>query len=349
MLARLGYLAIAFGLAVLAAARPAAAADLVLDRAGSYLVPVEINGVTLNLRADPAASGLVILNPAAVRRAKIQPEMVHRRIGIRGLFIRQSFARVGPVSLTGRTGAVAARIGGAMVPLQAIWFDRDAIAGADGVISAALLPYDSVTFRLGPARGGERETALALDFVAELGLYHSWPLADRALPIQFSLWRPASISTAAAGALIARDRAGAWQGELAQAPMSFGIVRPVRPMILARPIDLGGVSVRRFLVRTSDYRGGYALPSDAVPDPDEIVVTAERAVQAPRLSLILGEDQFAACSSLRFERVPRRLVLRCAGAAPALTPPPGSAPGEPRAPIAGSTGRAPAPRRPPGR
>jgi len=340
MLARLAHLAIAIGLA----ASPAAAADLVLDRSGSYLVPVRINGVTLTLRADPAASGLVILNPAAVRRAKIQPEMVHRRIGIRGLFIRQSFARIGPVSLTGRTGALAAGIGGAVVPLRAIWFDRDAIAGADGVISPALLPYDSVTFRLGPARDGESETALALDFRPELGLYHPWPLEDRSLPILFSLWRPASVSTAAAGALLAGDRAGAWQGGLGEAPMSFGIVRPVRPMILARPIDLGAVSVRRFLVRTGDYRGGYALPSDAVPDPDEIVVTAERAAQAPRLNLILGEDQFASCSSLRYERAPRRLVLRCAP----LTPRPGSAPGEPRAPIAGSTGSAPAPLLPPG-
>lgn len=348
MLARLAHLAIAIGLAVFAPARPAAAADLVLDRAGSYLVPVEINGVRLNLRADPAASGLVILNPAAVRRARIQPELgPHRRLGIKGLFIRESHARIGPVSLTGRTGVVAARIGGRIVPMRTIWFDRDAIAGADGLISPALLPYDRIVFRLGPARRGDSETALALDFQPELGLYHPFPLADRSLPIQFSLWRPASVSTAAAGALLARDRAGAWRGAPGEAPMSFGIVRPVRPMALARPIDLGGFGVSRFLVRTGDYRGGYALPSD-VPDPDEIVVTAERAVQAPRLNLILGEQQFAQCSSLAYERAPRRLVLSCAPSA-ALNPPPGSAPGAPRAPIAGSTGRVPAPPLPPGR
>jgi len=332
-------------IALVLPAQPAAAADLVLDRAGGYLVPVEINGIVLRLRADPAASGLVVLNPDAVRRAKIQPELIHHRPGIRGLFIRESTARVGPVSLTGRTGVFAARIGGEIVPVRAIWFDRAAIDGADGVISVALLPYDSVSFRLRPPRGGESETALGLEFVPELGLYHPWPLGDRAIPIQFSLWRPASISTAAAGALIARDRAGAWQGELARLPLSFGIVRPVRPMVLARPIRLGRLSVGRFLVRTGDYRGGYALPSDAVLDPDEIVVTAERAVQTARLNLILGEDQFGACASLRYERAPRRLILSCAPAG--ASPPPESAPAAPRAPIADSTGRAPAPRFPP--
>jgi hypothetical protein len=343
MLGGLRKAAILIGLALLA--RPAAAADLVLDRAGFYLVTVQINGVTLRLRADPAASGLVILNPDAVRRAKIQPELVHQRPGIPGLFIREATARVGPVSLAGRTRALLARIGGEMVPVRAIWFDRAAIDGADGVISPASLPYDSVSFRLRPPRGDESDTALVLEFVTELGLYHPWLLGERAIPIQFSLWRPASISTAAAGALIARGRAGAWRGDLDRLPLSFGIVRPVRPMMLARPIELGGLSVGRFLVRTGDYRGAYALPPDAALDPDEIVVTAERAVQAARLNLILGQDQFGACASLRFERAPRRLILSCAPAG--ANPPRGSAPAGPRAPIADSIGRGPGPRFPP--
>src|SRR4051812_5162175 len=102
MSARLGKAAIGLVLAMLAiaAGRPAAAAELLLDRAGGFIVPVVVNGVTLRLRADPAASGLVILNPDAVLRAKIQPEMVHGQPGIPGLFVRTSYARIGPVSLT---------------------------------------------------------------------------------------------------------------------------------------------------------------------------------------------------------------------------------------------------------
>jgi hypothetical protein len=323
MPARLGKAAIALVLAVLAtaAASPAGAAELVLDRASGFIVTVVVNGVPLRLRADPAASGLVILNPDSVRRAKIQPEMVHGRPGIPGLFVRTSYARIGPVSLTGRTGWFNARIGGQPLALRAIWFDRAAIEDADGLISIASLPYDSVTFRLAPVREGEREIVIPVDFVTELGLYHPYPLGGRAIPIQFSLWKPASIGTAAAGALIARGQGGAWHGGSDRRPMSFGILRPVRPMTLVRPLDLDGLRIREFLVRTADFGGGYALPADSDSDPDEIVVTAERALQQARLGLVLGADQFAACSSLRYERAAGRLVLSCT--APALIPPRG--------------------------
>jgi len=305
-----------FGLALAALSLPraASAADLLLDRDGGFVVPVEINGATLRLRVDPAASGLVILNPDAVGRAKLTPEMMNGRPGIPGQFIRPSFARIGPVGLTGRTRAATARTGGQAFPIQAIWFYRPAIDGADGVISVALLPYDSVTFRLGAPRAGEGAVTLALDYVTELGLYYPYPLEGRALPVQFSLWKPASIGTAAAGALLAQGRAGAWAGDHDRRPISFGVLRPVRPMALGRPIDLGFARVGGFLVRTGDYRGGYALPAETDADPDEIVVTAARAMQAARLNLVLGADQFAACSSLRYARAGRSLTLSCLGA-----------------------------------
>ncbi|HYJ52665.1 MAG TPA: hypothetical protein VEW04_05790 [Allosphingosinicella sp.] len=305
--------AIGLALAALLVA-PAAAADLVLDRDSGFTVPVEINGATLRLRVDPAASGLVILNPDAVGRAKLTPELMSGRPGIPGQYIRPSYARIGPVGLTGRTRTVNARTAGQPLRIQTIWFDRPAIEGADGVISVALLPYDAVTFRLGAARSGEGPVALALDFVTELGLYFPYPLEGRALPVQFSLWKPSSIGTAAAGALLAQGRAGSWAGEPDRRPVSFGVLRPVRPMRLQRPLDLGFARITLFLVRTGDYRGGLALPAERDADPDEIVVTAERPTQGARLNLVLGADQFAACSSLRYERAQRRLTLSCLGA-----------------------------------
>ena len=306
--------AIGLALAALLVPRAASAADLVLDRESGFAIPVEINGATLRLRVDPAASGLVILNPDAVARAKLTPEMMSGRPGIPGQFIRPSYARIGPIGLTGRTRAANARVAGQPLRLQTIWFDRPAIEGADGVISPALLPYDVVTFRLGAARPGEAPVTLALDFVTELGLYFPYPLEGRALPVQFSLWKPSSIGTAAAGALLAQGRAGAWAGEPDRRPISFGVVRPVRAMNLQRPLDLGFARVGAFLVRTGDYRGGLALPAESDADPDEIVVTAARPTQGARLNLVLGAEQFSACSSLRSERATRGLTLSCLGA-----------------------------------
>jgi hypothetical protein len=304
--------AVGLALAALLVPSAASAADLLLDRASGFTIPVEIGGATLRLRVDPAAAGLVILNPDAVARAKLTPEMMSGRPGIPGQFVRPSYARIGPVGLTGRTRGTTARTDGQAFPIRAIWFDRPAIDGADGLISPASLPYESVTFRLAAPRAGESPVVLALDFVTELGLYFPYPLEGRALPVQFSLWKPSSIGTAAAGALLAQGRSGAWAGEPDRRPISFGVLRPVRPMRLQRPLDLGFARVAGFLVRTGDYRGGLALPADSA-DPDEIVVTAARAVQAARLNLVLGADQFAACSSLHYDRAGRRLTLNCLG------------------------------------
>ncbi len=297
--------------AAAALAVPAAASDLVLDASSGFTVPVEINGVTLRLRVDPAASGLVVLNPGAAARARLNPEIKPPNSFLPGAYPRQSFARIGPVNLTGLTSRTAVTIAGRPAELRMIWFDRDALAGVDGIISVANLPFDRVVLRLAPPREGETALALQLDYASEIGLYFPYALGERTLPVQFSLWRPDNMSTAAAGALLANSHAGGWRGDYARRTISFGVDRPVRPMALGRPLELHGLNVGQFLVRTGDYRGGYALPSDAA-DPDEIVVTAAGNHQVARLNLTLGRSQFARCSSIAWEGRDRRLTLSCA-------------------------------------
>lgn len=64
-------------------------------------------------------------------------------------------------------------------------------------------------------------------------------------------------------------------------------------------------------MRTQDHRGGFVLPAEP-DDPDEILVTASRHNQPPRLTLVLGREQLADCSSLTYPRSERRLSARCA-------------------------------------
>lgn len=317
--------------ALAAQAAPAAASDLILDASAGFIVPVEINGATLRLRVDPAASGLVVLNPAAAARARLSPEIKPPNSFLPGAFPRQSFARIGPVSLTGSTRRTPVVIAGRPAELRLIWFDRDALAGVDGIISVANLPFDRVVLRLGPPREGETVLSLQLDYGHEIGLYFPYALGERTLPIQFSLWRQDNMSTAAAGALLANSHGGGWLGDYARRTINFGVDRPVRPMALGRPIDLHGLAVGQFLVRTGDYRGGYALPSDSA-DPDEIVVTATGNYQSARLNLTLGSNQFARCSSLTYEGQSRRLTLSCA-----YNPPIAQAPDSRTAPAEAAT------------
>ena len=300
---------------VTAAQAPDRPRMLVLDGAEGFVVPVSINGETLRLRVDPAASGLVVLNPDAAKRVRIEPDRLRTPPGFPGVRYRKAWARIGPVQLEGHAGRAAATIGGATVRLNAIWFERDVVEGADGTISVHHLPYDSVRFEFAAPLVGESETAIALEYGDSPGLYHRYTPGGEPVAVHISVHRPASVATAAAGAVIARAHDGRWAGADERRLVSFGIVRPVRPMKLGAPLQIEDLAVDRFLVRTRDHRGDFDLPSDEPADPEEIVVTGALEGQPPRLSLVLGQDQLAACSSLTYRRAERRLAARCAPAA----------------------------------
>lgn len=325
-------------------ASPAAAADLVLDRASGFIVPVEVNGRTLRLRVDPGANGVIVLNPEAAERAGLRAAPLDRAmaralgIGAAPLTGDQAARAVqdmpvasgggsrlqdsppeaaeprvqfGPLLARGRFGMARARIGGGESEKVFAWFENRAVLDADGLISPAELPYSAVTLRLGPARAGERTIALAGRYAPLSGF--TWPLAvrGRTLNVKLSVTEPNSIATAAAGAVLAEAHRGGWTGEVRRHHIAIDIMRPVRPLALERPLSVAGMRVRSFLVRIRDHGGDLRLPESVSEDPDEILVTAPGSVQAPRFLLVLGQDQLASCSSITYERRAVRLVARC--------------------------------------
>jgi hypothetical protein len=56
--------------------------------------------------------------------------------------------------------------------------------------------------------------------------------------------KPDSIATAAGGALIAQLQGGAWAGDPRAQAISFGVLRPVRPLALGRPMGIAGWACR---------------------------------------------------------------------------------------------------------
>lgn len=291
---------------------PAAAETLILRAEEDFTISAEINGALLRLRVDPGASGLLSLNPDAARRARLKPELQPTLPGYHGRTPRRAYAVVGPVRLEGRTSKLDAAIGGQRVPLRAIWFERKAVEGADGIISVAHLPFDKTLFQLAPHHSGHTDSVVDLDYTRYLGLHHRMKVAGDMVAVRLSLHEPDNVATAAAGALLSQDHGGAWiENSDRKVALSFGIVRPVRLMRLARPFVLSGVRADSIFVRLRDHRGHYLLPSELPSDPDEIVVTATNGGQPARLSLVIGRQQFSRCSSLSYEQDRRRLKLRC--------------------------------------
>lgn len=276
----------------------AAAADLVVDAASNFLVDARINGHPVRLRVDPETSGYVILNPETVARIGLRRSMLGSR------------TRIGPVRLTGSSKVAEVAIGGVTGNRRVVWIDRPAVAGADGLIGPADMPYDRVTFTLGATRGGEATFVLPMEYERSFGLFFPLTLGERAFRFQFSLTKPATLATAGAGAHLASLYGGSWTGAARDQAIEFGVVRPVRPLALRQPLDLQGFRLGELLVRTGDNRGNLSLPPEPDADPDEAVVTAGSRQRAAFV-VHVGMDRLAQCSRLVWDNAARRMTLNC--------------------------------------
>lgn len=286
-------------LALLALApRFAHAADLTVDAASDFTVTATINGQPVRLRVDPETSGYIILNPETVARIGLRRSMLGSR------------TRIGPVRLTGSSKVAEVALGGVTGDRRIVWIDRPAILGADGLIGPADMPYDRVTFAIAAPRAGETAFVLPLLFERSFGLYFPLTLGDRNFRFQFSLMKPDSLATAGAGAALAALYGGAWSGEARDQMIEFGVVRPVRPLALQRPVDLMGFQLGRLLVRTGDNRGNLSLPPEPDADPEEMVVDGASRQRA-QFIVHVGRDRLSRCSSLVWDNAARNITLNC--------------------------------------
>ena len=276
----------------------AGAADLKVEARADYLIDATVNGQPVRLRVDPGAPGYLILNPATATRLGLTPSLMRAR------------TRIGPVRLTGSSREADVAIGGAAGRRRLLWFDRPVIAGADGLIGPADLPYDRVTFELAAPRDGEAQFEMPLEYTRGTGLYLPLRVGEHDFRFLFSLAKPFGLATAGAGAILAASYGGSWTGAAIDQPIDFEVVRPARPMGFAQPISLHGLELRAVHVRTGDNRGNLSLPPEPDADPDEVVVTAASGQRAAFV-VVVGRDLLSRCSSLVWDNHIRRLSLRC--------------------------------------
>lgn len=274
------------------------AAELTVDAASDFLIDATINGQPVRLRVDPETSGYVVLNPATVQRLGLKRSMLGSR------------TQIGPVRLNGSSKVAELSIGGVTGDRRMVWIDRPAVEGADGLIGPADMHYDRVTFRLGEARPGEAAVELPMQFERSYGLFYPLTLGEHEVRFQFTFTKAETMATAGAGAHLAALNGGAWTGEARDEVIDFGVVRPVRPLALARPVSLGGLELGRLLVRTGDNRGNLSLPPEPGADPDEVTVTAGSRQRA-RFNVTFGRDRLGQCSSIVWDNRARRLIFHC--------------------------------------
>jgi hypothetical protein len=300
---RLAVLALAVALPAAApAAAPPPVGPLTVSARDGFVVQVSVKGQVLRLRVDPAI-GTIVLNPAVAARLGLKPNFTNA--------IMKPTIRIGPELIRGIAGGARIAIGTWTGGRPIFWFERDIVSGADGAIGIADLPHERVTMQLRPETPNDRSFTYVVQSGGLLGLVHRLPIGGKEIITRFSLHQPFTQASASAGAIFAAERGGAWAGEPSPRPVLLGVSRPARLMAFATPLSVGGMRFDRLLVRTSDYRGRYRLPTDPPADPNEIVVTGNKASGKALLRLTIAEDRLAPCSSLSYAARERRLTLVC--------------------------------------
>lgn len=286
---------------ILAAAAPVPSVyvgHLDLDANRPY-VTAAINGELFRLRVDLDAQGSVVLNREAARRTNFQ----------RGGSVTMN---IGPVKFTGRFAPATLAMEGRQVPVQVKWFARRAASDADGIISPALLPFESVTLAYDDPVAPSRHLSFITSLEDEAGLHVRVPIGSQVVKVRFSP-REQTVATAAAAAVIADLHGAVWDGDQQRAEIGYGVARPVRPLALAKPLPIGQLSVSRLLVRLADFAGRHELPEEGAPAaaPDEILVQARRPTQDAVYRLTLGRGTLAGCYAATVFAAAHDLILDC--------------------------------------
>jgi hypothetical protein len=334
---------IATSAVLLSALAVAPDAELALNAENGFEVIAQVNGASLRLRVDPGASGLVLLNPAAAERAGLRPrrfdDELARSLGLppagaagaqmgvvndrevpvyNGSSTRTGSAEatlasattaLGPVKMRGKLAHGDVRLGDRSGRWLFSWFDREVVDGADGLISPAALPFDRVSFRLREPQPGERPLAFVVSHRPLSGLHFQQLVQNRNVTVRLSVLEPATTATAAAGAVIASALDGKWVGAQRRHAVGLGVLRPARPLSLAKPLQLQQFSLTNLLVRSRDHRGNLSLPAELPLSADELLVTAPSS-QAAQFALTIGQDSLERCSRVTYVR-PNRLELDC--------------------------------------
>ena len=298
-------LLLALAVPALAARKPAPPPPLpplVLSGAAP-VIEAQIAGQSVRLTVDFGGDPFIMLGPAAVARlglaadTRTDGKTVDRgrfRVAVGQVSVAVPFSEE-QVSIAGRSATVRV-----LAPAAA---PAEAVAGSDGVIGLALLPHDGVRLVFRQRQPSDRVVTVA----AEPGSRSSstkfdWPL-PKGPPIEVELHhlRPVSVASVAAASRLAEAGDGKLNGPPRRVLIGFGVARPVRSLVLARPLAIVAVTVSTVDVRLFDWAGKAELPPAAESD-GAALVTGKRGRQRGWPILKLGRDVLGRCASINWQR-----------------------------------------------
>ena len=284
--------------------------------AGAGLVDVSLAGEPARLRVDPAAPGMILMSKAFAQNRELR---MSKRLGIGFVYA------IGSDRVTSSTAVTKVDLGGGVEKRRVGWSARPFSPVADGSIGPAGLPDPIVRFQLQRSQAGEWTIRLPMTRFgfAEFVFGGGWQPSSAEIEIDgapmriiFDPHHARSLATAGAAVRLSRAYGGATSGEAVPTEIFFGVKRPVRTLTLARPMQIGALSITTLGVRTSDFGNAGLIPEAGVvpppADPNEIVVTAKGKKRDTSHDVIsLGADLLGRCSSIVFDKPAKQIALTC--------------------------------------
>lgn len=278
---------------------------------GDGVIDATVNDVPVRLRIDPGAPGIVTLAPEPATRAALKAG------GLLGFSV---VYHVGTQRVIGKTTVARFAIDGSQPAKRRLaWTGLPRAAGVDAVMGPAGLEEPVVRFILRPSVPGERTVSLPMAptgtfFGSWYGLRAQLTLAGAPLLVRFDPHHRRTIATAVAAQRLAAMLGGTLNGPAVPEEIAFGIERPVRTMMLARPLTIGPLALTTLGVRVSEPGSTATLPEAGAPspaiDPDEVVVIAKKG-KARAATMALGADALARCSQIVFDKPAKVIRLTC--------------------------------------
>lgn len=300
------------GLPVLALLLMAAAPPAAISLPADAPITASINGQPVVLSLATGGVDRITLNADTVARLGLKPARLMGKAEV-----KIGRARV----LTGRNTPGKVLLAGQAFNQRLFWFEGAGPIPQMGSIGPMVLPQAVVTVQLQPGSG--REFAFPLFGDIDSGSYggvsgtgYRFGLS---VDVRGHLRLP--LASAAVGADLAQALGGRLVGEPWQEEIFLGVQRPVRRLVLDKPLELGPFRFSEIAVRVTDRRdataqlaNGQQAAPDADEDPAEIVVSADsgKKRQVVRV-LTVSRTQLdaAGCTALVVDKPGRRLVLVC--------------------------------------
>lgn len=282
---------------------------LVLD-AAAPVVTLLIDGKPLRLRVDPSGALYPQINPDAVARLGLATP--GREVDGKPVERRETVIHIGKTRSVQVTSREIMIYQDRVVIVTLAWPKSAAVPvpESDGLIIPTHLPHDIVRIVRRPPTQDDVTTVMPMEWFPSQGMMGTLALEPGDIKIAIQPEARETIATAAAASLLATSHDGKLSGPTRTVPIMYGVSRPVRDIVFARPVEVAGVKVSRAATRVYDWSGKTEIP-DADLEPGEAVVKSKAGRQQQWAKLTLGNDVLGACAEIAWHRAPLRIELVC--------------------------------------